>query len=87
MPTIMVQIRFHSLAFVTSLLPTASKLYLRESCRMKGNDTEERAVMQTGLLLGRDGLSQVPGEVYIESVLYSQMVAQELQWDDVEQPL
>ena len=31
--------------------------------------------------------SQVPGEVHIKSVLHSQVVAQKLQWDDVEQSL
>jgi len=31
--------------------------------------------------------SQVPGEVDIESILHSQVVAQELQWNDVEQSL
>jgi len=38
-------------------------------------------------LLGRNGLRQVPREINIKSVLDSQVVTQQLQWDNVQQSL
>jgi len=38
-------------------------------------------------LLGRDGFGQVPREVNIKAVKDSQVVAEELEWDDVEETL